>query len=210
MMQRWDEHFADLRHHVLCHLPAAGKVHPLDALTAQEISSIAVACKGLAEQEGFGELRFNVITLKASPNPAVPMILHQRSFQKHDLLLQILHQAVVPGKSHLSTPACWVVTVCGNACGCLQEPKKVDLLTFEAGGARPQRQGFAILQTPPSYDVYEVTLNLTGPDHASVEGWQKVGGNQHTTEPPDGCCSVVIGLSSMARHVVRITTHVLT
>lgn len=56
---------------------------------------------------------------------------------------------------------------------CLQEPAKVDLLAFEAGGTPPPRQGFAILQTPPSYVVYEVTLDLQEGE-AAVAGWDKV------------------------------------
>jgi hypothetical protein len=57
---------------------------------------------------------------------------------------------------------------------CLQEPAKADLLAFEAGGPAPQRQGFAILQTPPSSAVYEVTLALQPDGSSAVCSWEEV------------------------------------
>ncbi|WIA30543.1 hypothetical protein OEZ86_000626 [Tetradesmus obliquus] len=103
--------------------------HPLDPLSAEEISGVAAACKSLAKQEGWGSLRFNVISLK--------------------------------------------------------EPAKADLLAFEAGGPAPQRQGFAILQAPPSSVVYEVTLALQPGEEATVCAWQKLEGVEPLASPDD-------------------------
>lgn len=49
----------------------APKQHPLDPLSAAEISAAAEACEQLAQQQGIAELRFNVITLQEPPKAAL-------------------------------------------------------------------------------------------------------------------------------------------
>lgn len=49
----------------------APKQHPLDPLSAAEISAAAEACQQLAQQQGIAELRFNVITLQEPPKAAL-------------------------------------------------------------------------------------------------------------------------------------------
>ncbi len=48
------------------HLPSSivTVVHPLEELSAQEISAAAESCKAYAAAQELGRLRFNVVTLK--------------------------------------------------------------------------------------------------------------------------------------------------
>jgi hypothetical protein len=63
----------------------------------------------------------------------------------------------------------------------MQEPTKASLLVYEVdNSAVPLRQAFCVLQSPPSYDVFEVLLTLTGFESPCVEqvtSWKKVNGS---------------------------------
>jgi Cu2+-containing amine oxidase len=70
---------------VLC---SAG--HPLQPLTAEEISSVASACKALAKQEGWGALRFNVVSLKVSVHTECCYFTHFAKFSEQHLIGRLL------------------------------------------------------------------------------------------------------------------------
>lgn len=68
--------------------------------------------------------------------------------------------------------------ITARCCAPVQEPTKASLLAYEAdNSAVPLRQAFCVLQSPPSYDVYEVLLTLAGYESPCVEqvtSWKKV------------------------------------
>jgi primary-amine oxidase len=54
-----------------CFINATGTWHPLDALTPEEISQSAAACRKRGAAEGLTQIRFNTITLKEPTKAAL-------------------------------------------------------------------------------------------------------------------------------------------
>ncbi|KAI8472762.1 MAG: copper amine oxidase [Monoraphidium minutum] len=101
--------------------------HPLDPLSAEEISLAAEACKAYAEKAGVGPLRFNSIAL--------------------------------------------------------QEPKKADLLAFDAGAApAPPRAAACVLHAPPRRGSIEALVALPS---GKVADWKHLEGVEPLASPDD-------------------------
>lgn len=55
-----------------------------------------------------------------------------------------------------------------------QEPAKVELIAFRAGGEIPGRRAFCILQSPPLQTVIETVIDLSSGSKPSVAEWKTV------------------------------------
>ena len=59
---------------------STGKPHPLDPLSAAEVSAASVACKLYAKEEGLESPRFSVVTLKVWFIQTVGLEIHQNDY----------------------------------------------------------------------------------------------------------------------------------
>ena len=163
-------------------LPAPG-LHPLDPLTAGEITAAGKACREHAQKLSLKSIRFNAITLQVQAC-AFRLMIERRN----------IRFAVAP----CDTP--WLNL---GTCDLLQEPPKAALLEYEASGRRTTvpRCAFVIVQvlgvaafpsTPikmpcllsetgvlvqlpslPGSCVAEVLVDLSSPTPAILQ-WNKV------------------------------------
>ena len=142
-------------------LPVEG-LHPLDPLTAGEITAAGLACRAHAEKLGVTDIRFNAITLQ----------VHHACVSNCSILVQYMAMGQVRALSANS-----------GAIDSMQEPPKAALLAYEASGRRsskPSRRAFCICQLPsmPGSCVAEVVVELTS-SSPSVLQWKKVHANSN-------------------------------
>ena len=160
-------------------LPAS-VAHPLDPLTAGEITAAGKAVREHAQKLSIKAIRFNAITLQVTAHHDINMHIGM-SLNGNEGIEHWLRTNLGTCDLPVPRPPLWVYSAAADVLSihvCLQEPPKAALLEYEASGRRnpPPRRAFCIVQLPslPGSCVAEALVDLSQSSPAVLQ-WNKVG-----------------------------------